>query len=680
MSKEKIAVYGLGTETQSELPGLLGQYEVVGLLDSFRTEGEIYGLRVIPVEEAVRLGIRRIIVVARPGSCKAIAKRIGELCRRNEIKLYDIRGKDLLQSPRVVYDFKTIKGYKRTEVIEAIKHAEAVSFDLFDTLIIRNVMYPSDVIDIVAARLKERGIEPGDFSRRRMAAEKELSSGRAPRLTEIYEKVLEDCREITLSASGLARLEYETELSLIEAREAAVNLIQAAKGAGKSVYITTDTYYSGEEIKGILEKTGIRGVDGILVSCEYGTGKTGELFKRLLDAAGMDRILHIGDDIVSDIKSAEKHGIRTFQLYSGAELLDGVGGLGLMDHAESLSDRIRIGMFTADIFNSPFQFEREDRRICADTAEDIGYLFCAPVLHDFSRWFGEEVQREGLKNIWFCARDGYLLQKLFKKLYPDVRTEYFLTSRTAAIRAGVEDEEDIRYVESMKFSGIAEENLWRRFGIRAEEWGTADIDGEKTGLLRYTQAILKSAEVKRANNRKYIDSLSVADGKIAFFDFVAKGTSQMYVQRMAPDEVVGLYFLQLEPEFMRDRGLCIKPFYTKEEQEKSAVFDNYYILETLLTSPEPSVVEFSEEGQALYAPETRSPKAIECIMKAQKGILRYTEKFLRICPAEEMKINKGLDEVLLALIHNVEISDQDFLSLKVEDPFFNRMTDITDVL
>ena len=45
-----------------------------------------------------------------------------------------------------------------------------------------------------------------------------------------------------------------------------------------------------------------------------------------------------------------------------------------------------------------------------------------------------------------------------------------------------------------------------------------------------------------------------------------------------------------------------------------------------------------------------------------------------------MKINKKLDEAFLVLIHNMEIKDKDFLSLMVEDPFFNRMTNITDVL
>lgn len=154
----------------------------------------------------------------------------------------------------------------------------------------------------------------------------------------------------------------------------------------------------------------------------------------------------------------------------------------------------------------------------------------------------------------------------------------------------------------------------------------------------------------------------------------------MYIQRLTRNPIKGLYFLQLEPEFMKDKNLDIKSFYSEEERESSGIFDNYYILETLLTSPEASVDEFDQEGNPIFAKETRSDKDIACFMRAQEGIVEYVRKYISICPENERGINKKLDEVLLTLIHNVEIRDKDFLSLTIEDPFFNRMTSITDVL
>jgi HAD superfamily hydrolase (TIGR01549 family) len=676
---KKIALYGLSTETERIIKEWDNQYQIVGLLDGFQDCGELYGLPILSFEQAVSEGVAVIVVVARPGSCKAIAKRIGDGCRENAVALFDIRGKNLLEGSRVVYDFNSVTGYQYREVVEAVREAEAVSFDLFDTLVVRNTLYSSDVIDIVDAKLKEQGFEVENFASRRLAAEKRMSLHYAPKLEEIY-AAMDIEKEISSTSEQLATLEYETDSQLLIPRATMVSLLKEAKKNGKKIYITTDSYYSQPGILRILEQIGITEYDDVLISCEYGTGKQNELFEALKEIAGTKNILHIGDDIVSDIESAKRHGIKVFRIYSTADLLDMTGGMGLVDEGADLSDRIRVGMFAANLLNSPFQFEGGDKRIQVQDASDIGYLFCAPMIHDFTCWFGEKVARYGVKNIWFCARDGYLIQALFSKIFPSVKTEYFLTSRISAIRAGMETEADIAYVDGMKFSGTVEDNLFRRFGIEARDIPEMEIDSVATGLLRYKTSIQKTSAVKKRNNEKYIEKLDLSEGTIAFFDFVAKGTSQMYVERLLGYKIKGFYFLQLEPDFMKDKDLDIEPFYTEAERENSAVFDNYYILETLLTSPEPSVDEFDEAGNPVYAVETRSKKDIDCFMRAQDGIRKYTDTYLKSCPNESRKINKKLDEVFLALIHNVEILDQDFLELKVEDPFFNRMTDITDIL
>ena len=100
----KIAVYGLGTETERFLSMYSGLVQVVGLLDGFREDGEIYGYPIIPIQTAIEHGLELIIVVARPGSCKAIAKRIGDMCRENGVALFDVRGKNLLAKTEEKYE------------------------------------------------------------------------------------------------------------------------------------------------------------------------------------------------------------------------------------------------------------------------------------------------------------------------------------------------------------------------------------------------------------------------------------------------------------------------------------------------------------------------------------------------------------------------------------------------
>ena len=131
---------------------------------------------------------------------------------------------------------------------------------------------------------------------------------------------------------------------------------------------------------------------------------------------------------------------------------------------------------------------------------------------------------------------------------------------------------------------------------------------------------------------------------------------------------------------MADKGLDIEPFYSDDEKNSSAIFDNYYILETILTSPYSQVEEFNQNGDPIFANETRSATDIKVFESAQMGITQYFEDYLSLVPKDARTVNKVLDEKLLALINRIQIMDGDFMNLKVEDPFFGRMTDIKDVI
>ncbi len=70
-----------------------------------------------------------------------------------------------------------------------------------------------------------------------------------------------------------------------------------------------------------------------------------------------------------------------------------------------------------------------------------------------------------------------MIKKLYDEWNINKPSVYFLTSRIAAIRAGIEKTEDIEYVENMKFSGSLKEQLQERFGITIEEEGTDTFTG-----------------------------------------------------------------------------------------------------------------------------------------------------------------------------------------------------------
>ncbi|MCM1222183.1 MAG: HAD hydrolase-like protein [Lachnospiraceae bacterium] len=676
---EKIAIYGLGTETERLLNEIGREFQIIGLLDGYREDGILYDKPIIPLKYAIECQVKLIIVVARPGSCRAIFKRIGAVCMENKIAVIDVRGKDLCDLKKVSYYFKGADGISRECLVKHVDENDVVSIDLFDTLIMRQTLFPTDIFDIMECRLKEKGMIIKDFSGRRMASEKHLAKFKAPTLVEIYSYMKSTYLLPEMIPEELAELEWSIDYELALPRQEMCDFCDEIHEKGKEIYIVSDTFYTKEQLIKLLEKCNIKFYTDIFASCEYKTAKTEELFERVKDRISEKKCIHIGDDQVSDIESARKHGFSAYRICSGIDLLEMAGYLGLWDNMEGLSNRIKIGMFVSKLFNSPFQFENEEQKISVKSAYDIGYLLFAPMISDFVIWFEEQVQDYGISNVWLCARDGYLIKKMYDKLHGDKDSVYFLTSRTAAIGAGVENEEDIKYVREMKFSGTVEEELQERFGISLQA-EMAPGDRKAGSLMDYSHTILSKAVVNRRNYHKYMEGLHIKEGDIAFFDFVAKGTSQMYIRKLVDNHLKGFYFLQLEKEYMQDKGLDILAFYDEKAAENSEIYENYYILETMLTSPMPSVREFDEQGRPCYAHETRKEEDILCMQEAQEGILDYFMAYMNICPKSEIKINRRIDEIFLSLIHSIDVLDKYFIGLTVEDQFFNRMTDVADLI
>lgn len=663
----KIAIYGLSPLTGMLLTKLAG-YQILGLLDGYRTEGVLYNKPVFSFEEAVESGVQLIIVAARPESCKVIEKRIGAACKAHKISLLDIQGNDLCAPKKPVYGFTDVQGISKAVLAHLIGTHDVVSVDLFDTLLMRRTLFPADVFEIVDLRLKQRGVEITNFPQKRLEAEKELGKHTVPTLLEIYTYMLARHSPANISAEALVRLEWEADRDLTVPREELCEILDEAHRQ-KPVYIVSDTFYTKSQLAGLLGNCGINWYTDILASCDYRTGKTQQLFERLREKLPGKTCLHIGDSVDADIKGAERSGLTACQLYSGLELFERTGYLGLWEQIRGLSSRIQAGMFVSRLFNSPFQFEESGRKLHVDNAYEIGYLFFAPLINGFVIWLYRQIHCHGLKNVWFCARDGYLIQKLYALIDSGINSVYFLTSRTAAIRAGMEDEKDIRYVEEMRFSGSLPEQLNERFGISAGDTGTAG------GLMDYKEEILEKAELARGHYRTYLQSLEMAEGDIAFFDFVARGTAQMYVGRLLDRHLKGFYFLRQDQEYMRERSLDILSFC-----QEGDLSNNYYILETVLTSPEPSVCGFDENGAPCFSPETRTKHDLRFVQNAQRGILDYVQTYLRLDPEWEGLEDKELEGAVLSLIHEIEVRDKAFLALNVEDPFFGRMSKLSDLL
>ena len=175
-----------------------------------------------------------------------------------------------------------------------IRDYNYVSFDIFDTLVKRNVEEPTDIYSIM-----EKFVGSG-FRTKRIEAEKRARSelGKTEvTIEDIYSYFPKEDRR------NLIDLELETEIKSIVPNLPLVEVYRKCLEAGKTVFITSDMYWTEDAVKMLLERNGVTGYKTLYLSSSQQRVKSdGSLFKYLLEVEGLkpEQIVHIGDSRKGD--------------------------------------------------------------------------------------------------------------------------------------------------------------------------------------------------------------------------------------------------------------------------------------------------------------------------------------------------------------------------------------------
>ena len=621
---DNILLYGIGDNTRLILERF-PDYNVLGILDGVRYDEYIYGKYLYRLDKIIGLKPDLIIVIARAASVRAIKKRIAGFCEDNNILLYDIAGNNLLINDDTLNIDDPYFNLDKEELIKQIDLHEAISFDLFDTLVMRRVLYPTDVFDIVGKRV---GV--ADFKKIRVEAERSIITT-APTLNEIYNVISRKLGIPNHDAEKIKQCEIDVEKKVIIPRREMIDIFNQCLFAKKKVSIISDMYLPQSVIRQILHNFGIIDCPEIFMSCEYKSSKSEELYKKYKEKVIAKSYLHIGDNQTADGMAASKHGIDTFVIKSAFDMLCLSNYAGIVDFDSTLRSRLHIGIFVSEIFNDPFSLKNSKGKARLSETSKIGY-YIAPVITEFMYWFVKQIKTDNCDSVILPARDGYLIKKLYDIIaekHDLPPAEYVMTSRIACIAAGVENSDDIKYASNFSFSGSPAELLKTRFQLPKES--VDEFDDNKFGSLSeyissYEKIILKNSEELRRRYINYLSSLGFDfNKKIAFFDFTSSGTTQMYLNKILNTNLLGYYFIHvLAYDKYKEKLKISSMLQPKHEYEKqSKIYEKYIFLETILTSPSPTFVCFSEAGESCYLDESRSEYEINSVIDIQRTIINY---------------------------------------------------------
>lgn len=363
--------------------------------------------------------------------------------------------------------------YQDIKKLIADPDIDVVSFDIFDTLLVRPFIYPTDLFDLLSNKINESTASYIDFSLIRRNAEdtvrKEtfLKTPSKEEITfdEIYQQIEKECNFTEQLLDSLKQQELLIEEQVLQERKIGKELFELAKDAGKRIIITSDMYLPKVFVERMLEKNGYLGYEKLYLSSEILLTKaTGNLFKyilRDLDIKNNESLLHIGDNWNSDVERPREQKIRAEHLPKSTDLyfkqspiwggdsfsrtfrnsgMTADYGM-IFDSSPSLRSLLSLG--SNKMFDNPFvSFNKESDY--NDDPRYIGYYALGSYVLSIAQWAKELAVEHSIPCIHFVARDGWLLKDAFDLINDtDTTSDYIRLSRKALTLCDVNSKDDV---------------------------------------------------------------------------------------------------------------------------------------------------------------------------------------------------------------------------------------------
>lgn len=530
-------------------------------------------------------------------------------------------------------------------------HADVLSLDCFDTLLLRKTNAPIDVFyDLQNSEAFRRH---GISAKNRVQAEKKARSLEQARrgkgevtLHKIYAAAYPELAPEELEALSEAELQAEIEACYMLAATAEV-ILQAAR-RGLQVIVVSDTYLTEAELRRLL-KARLPGdvydaIDRIFVSSAVGHSKTRGLFRYVLEDLKKkpERIVHVGDNLSADYIAARQAGIAGIQLRSEQPLVE--EHLRLSASATALlAPETRASRSLSSVYHGFLS----SRQQSDDPASVLGYLGMGPMLYGFARFIEAEIVRlegEGRRvKPLFLMRDGYLPQRVFESLCPERGAVSVSISRFVSYAASFTDEAAIEdYLARSAGTDRVEDLMTQlllpektRQLIRSRLKKASDHSMELVKQVKrpeVTASIIAASTAFRRRLYRYLDRVAeLQEGDtLLLVDLGYEGTTQRCLKRVFETErgvhLYGCYLMAASVANWRaDRRGALDPDFC-DDRALGTLIPYAALIEDLCTERSGSVVDYDEEGVPIAGNKVIEEAQYELIQPVQQECVRFARE------------------------------------------------------
>ena len=441
------------------------------------------------------------------------------------------------------------------QVIPEIEKADckAVSFDVFDTLLKRDVPAPKDVFLLLEKQYQCKFGSDRKISRLRGEAEKKATRQTGRRdvnLREIYQ-VIEGISEE--ECEWLMAEEIRIEQTVCQRWQPMGKVYDWCLNHGIPIFLISDMYLSNEVIEELLRAAGYKGWKQLYVSAQEQANKAdGRLFDVILEKERLktEEWIHIGDSLRGDYLAPRRRGIQSV-------LVKGETKQPFFNKKAYKKERQK-GQLSYCIVNT---MAKNNIDKYENFYRKIGYAVVGPILYGYSKWLLNCAQEEKVDKIFFLAREGYFLKRGFDILNGrNIKNEVIQVSRKSTATPRLYKACDIdEMIQMIKFEcseftikkplDICEvdskyiQTFLMKNNLELDDVLSKQTDEKKKALFQYMKPLIdKYSHEQERNIRGYFAQVDFK-GEIAISDVGWLGTIQNALQDIFPESVITGYYI-----------------------------------------------------------------------------------------------------------------------------------------
>ena len=495
-----------------------------------------------------------------------------------------------------------------------IDKAEVISFDIFDTLLLRPYIRPTDVFMHIELMENVSG-----FAEARIKAEslarKDHKNKEEINIDEIY-------TEISERYKNLQKKELDWENLILQPNTEVKQIFDYAKSQDKRIIIISDMYLSKDYLSKILTDKGYTGFEKLYVSSDIEKTKwTGNLYRHVCNDLGVaaNKILHIGDNKQSDIIMARKVGFQAFHYIKPLEQLlenDSRANKFYELCNSNLGASILLGCLSLYNINKIKNYW-----------QDFGFKYGGPVVYGYMQWLAQQLKKDNINEALFVARDGYSLQKVFDIIKDDnIKTHYYYAPRIINLVCNLNYRKNNDIDENQGFIAVRAILSYFKNKDTFLEKNTPEIQNYAEGddfIKKHYKIYERLAIQEKLNYQKYFLPFNITGNKVALIDTCSMMLSaQKSLAIGLPNKEIKGYYWVIWNRSIEEPSKYNLSSFQKNSQHK---FLDWNIMELYMTAPTPPADRI-EDGKVIFKDiNVHEQKRIEIYPDLSNGIIKYAK-------------------------------------------------------